>query len=300
MNNSILTSVGAVLSVLLLTTLPACAQNLRFGDIDRLPKPKADARIAYGKDPLQFGDLRLPAGKGLHPVVIVIHGGCWLAEYNLEHLSAFCDALTKAGVATWSLEYRRVGSPGGGWPGAFQDVAQGADYVRELAKKYPLDLSRVIVIGHSAGGHLALWLTARRKLPKNSELYTANPLPLQGVISLAGVTDLAKFAPGCGGAITKLLGGAPEEMPARYQQTSPIELLPLGLPQHLINGARDRIVPLEQGSSYEAAAKKKGDKVKLTVLDKAAHFEMISPQAAEWPVIQEAVFAMLSRKTQGK
>jgi acetyl esterase/lipase len=288
-------------AALLLSLQPACAQNLKFGDIEKLPKPQADARIAYGRDPLQFGDLRLPRGSGPHPVVIVIHGGCWFAQYDLSHLASFCDALTKSGVATWSLEYRRLGNEGGGWPGTFEDVARGADYMRELAKKYPLDLKRVIVIGHSAGGHLALWLAARKKLPQSSELYAADPLSLRGVISLAGVTDLRKFSAGCGGAIAKLLGGSPEEVNARYQQTSPVELLPLGVLQHLISGARDRTVPLDQATPYVTVAKQKGDEVKLTVLDNAAHFEMISPQTTEWAVIEGAVSAMLKvRKAAAK
>jgi acetyl esterase/lipase len=159
---------------------PACAQNLTFGDISKLPQPPADHRISYGPDPLHFGELRLPPGRGPHPVVIVVHGGCWFAEYDLHHLAAFSAALTKLGAATWSLEYRRIGNGGGAWPGTFQDVARGADYVRELAKKYPLDLKRVVIVGHSAGGQLALWLAARHRLPKESALYTPDPLRPSG------------------------------------------------------------------------------------------------------------------------
>ena len=160
-------------------------------------------------------------------------------------------------MATWSLEYRRIGNPGGGWPGTFADVAQGADHLRVLARTYPLDLNRVIVIGHSAGGHLALWLAARRRRRAASALYDKNPLLVHGVVSLAGVTDLKKFRPNCRDAVTKLLGASPQEVAERYQQTSPIELLPLGVEQRLILGAVDEIVPADFGKSYQTAARKR-------------------------------------------
>lgn len=270
------------------------AQPVSFADIQKLPKPPADHRLAYGSDPLQFGELRLPKTKGKPPVVIVVHGGCWFAEYDLHHLAAFSDALTKLGVATWTIEYRRIGDKGGAWPGTFQDVAKGTDYLREVAKKHPLDLRRVVVIGHSAGGQLALWLAARKNLPKSSELYSANPLPVVGVVSLAGISDLKKYRPNCDDSVNKLLGGSPEQFAARYQQTSPIEMLPLKVPVRLIHGKLDRIVPLELGTEYEAAAKQKGDDAHLTTLETAGHFDLISPQVKAWEVVEGAVRALLN------
>ena len=272
---------------------PAQAQNASFADIQKLPKPPADHRLAYGDDPLQFGELRLPKTKGKHPVVVVVHGGCWFAEYDLHHLAAFSDALTNLGVATWSLEYRRIGDKGGAWPGTFQDVAKGTDYLREVAKKHPLDLRRVVVIGHSAGGQLALWLAARKNLPKSSELYSAKPLPLIGVVSLAGITDLIKYRPNCDESVTKLLGGSPEQFAERYQQTSPIELLPLKVPVRLIHGAKDRIVPIELGREFETAAKQKGDDIALTTLEAAGHFDLISPVSNAWSIVEKSVRALL-------
>lgn len=276
--------------------LSAQAQNVSFADIQKLPKPPADHRIAYGDDPLQFGELRLPKTIGKHPVVVVVHGGCWFAEYDLHHLAAFSDALTKLGVATWTIEYRRIGDKGGAWPGTFQDVAKGTDYLREVAKKHPLDLRRVVVIGHSAGGQLALWLAARKNLPKTSVLYAANPLPLVGVISLAGISDLKKYRPNCDDSVNKLLGGSPEQFADRYQQTSPIELLPLKVPVRLIHGKQDRIVPIELGQEFAAAAKRKGDDVTLTILEAAGHFDLISPQVKEWTVIEDAAMGLLKSK----
>lgn len=272
------------------------AQTMSFKDIEKLPKPPADYRISYGDDPLQFGELRLPKTKGKQPVVIVVHGGCWFAEYDLKHLAAFSDALTQLGAATWTIEYRRIGNNGGAWPGTFQDVAKGTDFVQELAKKYPLDLRRVVVIGHSAGGQLALWLAARKNLPKTSVLYMPNPLPLAGVISLAGISDLKKYRPNCGDSVNKLLGGSPEQFAERYQQTSPIELLPLKVPVLLLHGKQDHIVPIELSQEFQKTAKQKGDDVTLLVSETAGHYELISPVSSLWQVVTTSVRSLLKLK----
>src|SRR5260221_7053344 len=129
-------------------------------DILTLPPPKANARIPYGADPLQFGDLRLPSSPGPHPTVIFIHGGYWRNAYNLDHAGHLCAALARAGAATWSIEYRRIGDPGGGWPGTFDDVLHGAEHLAKIGQRYNLDLRRLVASGHSAGGQLVLWLAA--------------------------------------------------------------------------------------------------------------------------------------------
>ncbi len=269
-------------------------RNLTFEDITKLPAPPAGYRIAYGSDPSQFGDLRLPSGKGPFPVAIVIHGGCWYSEYDLKHLASLSAALTGLGIATWSLEYRRIGNVGGGWPGTFQDVANGTDYLRVLAQTHALDLKRVITVGHSAGGELALWLAARSHLPKDSPLYSPDPLRLRGVVSLAGITNLRTYRPNCGDAVNKLLGGSPDEVPLRYQQTSPIELLPMRVPQRLIHGDRDDKVPLSQSNDYEAQAKTRHDDVKLTVVAGAGHFDLIAPGSSAWRAVENAVRSLLN------
>ncbi len=269
-------------------------QNLTFEDITKLSAPPASYRIAYGDDPSQYGELRLPSGKGPFPVAVVIHGGCWYSAYDLKQLASLSAALTGLGIATWNLEYRRIGNVGGGWPGTFQDLANGTDYLRVLAPTHHLDLERVITIGHSAGGELALWLAARSHLPKDSPLYSPNPLQLKGVVSLAGITNLRTYRPNCGDAVNKLLGGAPDEVQVRYQQTSPIELLPLRVPQRLIHGDRDEIVPLSQSSDYEAQAKTKHDDVKLTVIEGAGHFDLIAPGSSAWRAVETAVRSLLN------
>lgn len=291
--STILIRTFTLAAVFFALTQSSVAQNLTFEDIQKLPSPAGAQRIAYGSDPSQFGELRLPLGKGPYPVVVVIHGGCWFSEYDLTHLESLNARLTSLGVATWSLEYRRIGNPGGGWPGTFIDVASGTDHLRKLARSYPLDLKRVIAIGHSAGGQLALWLAARGRLPNDSPLYTKNPLRLTGVVSLAGITDLRRYRPNCGDAVTKLLGGSPEAVPDRYQQTSPRDMLPLRVEQRLIQGTLDKIVPAAFSKDYDVAARRSGDSVQLAILPNAGHFDVIAPQSSAWPSIESAVRSLL-------
>lgn len=285
------------MAMLLCTACTPQEKLLRPPDIVALPSAPANKRIAYGSNSLQFGDLRVPEGKGPYPVAIVIHGGCWGDLADLSIMANFSTTLTSKGVATWNLEYRRVENAGGGWPGTFQDVAAGVDYLRTVAQSWPLDLNRVVTVGHSSGGHLALWAAGRHALPTNSTLYAANPLALRGVISLGGVPDLRGFFDYgkdiCGDRETRLMGGAPSAVPDRYAQASPDELLPLGVPQQLIYGAKDKAVPHDLFMAYEKAARKKGDAVTVTVLKKSGHFEMLSPQTDVWRDVENAILSIL-------
>src|SRR5262249_5141520 len=269
-----------VISSLLLAAIPVLvffrakqAQPSRI--ILTRPAPPADARVSYGSNEFQFGELRLPKGAGPHPVAIVIHGGCWMSQYGLSYMGHLSAALAEAGVATWSVEYRSVGHLGVGWPGSFVDVSRAADHLRTLAKTYPLDLSRVIATGHSAGGHLALWLAARKNLPKDSPVYSSDPLPVRGVVSLAGITDLRRTGPACDENVLQLMGGSARDKAAIYSQASPIELLPLGIPYAIVQGDSDTIIPLAMAKDYADAAKNKGDDAKLVVIEKAGHFEVV-------------------------
>jgi acetyl esterase/lipase len=288
----------------LLWTCAVAAQTRGPLELATADVPPGAVRISYGKDPLQFGELRVPAGKGPHPVAIVVHGGCWVARLGtmseravaIDNMRPLSAALTAAGIATWNIEYRRLGHPGGGWPGTFQDVAQAADFVRTLAKSHPLDLTRVAAIGHSAGGHLVTWLAARAKLPRSSELHTSDPLPLSGAVNLDGPADLraalAIQQPICGSpVITNLLGGSPDERPDRYRAASPIELLPIGVRQELLAGRMFG----SQVARYEVASKNAGDMVHATVLADAGHFVFIDPQSDVWPQVLAAVRRLLTK-----
>jgi acetyl esterase/lipase len=266
---------------------------LTIEDVLRLPSPQPDQRFAYGPDPNQFGELRLPKTHGPHPVAIVIHGGCWRAEYSLNHISSFSAALARNGIATWTFEYRRVGNSGGGWPGTFDDIALGATSLRTRAQRFDLDLDRVVAVGHSAGAQLALWLAGHFRDAKQSTLFAQNPIPLRGVVALAGITDLRRAAQIgiCGEALEKLMAESSTAHPDRYRAASPVEMLPLGVVQHLIHGARDPFVPVKMSEDYVAVARKRGDKAHLTVLPDAGHFELIVP---EYPASQEAIACIKS------
>jgi len=289
---------------LLLLASAVAAQTRGPLDLANAPVPPGARRIAYGTDPLQFGELRVPSTKGPHPVAIVVHGGCWLAKLGtmderavaIDNMRPLASALTDAGIATWNIEYRRLGHTGGGWPGSFQDVANAADFVRTLAKAHQLDLMRVVAIGHSSGGHFAMWLAARTKLPRASELYTANPLTLAGVVNLDGPADLkATLAVQqriCGSpVITDLIGGAPDERPERYRAASPIELLPIGVRQEFFAGRMFGA----QVAPYEAATQKAGDAMRPTLLPDAGHFVFIDPQSDVWPQVLAAVQRLLAK-----
>ena len=297
----VITGNGAGSRLLIFLALLTCtvsAQSRSPVELATAPVPEGARRILYGTDPLQFGELRVPAGKGPHPVAVVVHGGCWLAQIGamdpravaFDNMRPLAAALTDAGIATWNIEYRRLDHTGGGWPGSFQDVARGADFVRTLATSEALDLTRVIAIGHSAGGHFAMWLAARPRLPKSSDLYTDNPLRLVGVVNLDGPADLkatiAVQQPICGRpVITQLLGGSPDAQPTRYREGSPIELLPLGVRQEFFAGQ----MFAAQAAPYEAAARKAGESPRMTVLPSAAHFVFIDPQSDVWPQVLAGV-----------
>jgi acetyl esterase/lipase len=279
------------------TQTPARRATVTWEQISGPAAPPADHRIHYREDALTFGDLRLPRGAGPHPVVVVVHGGCWQSEYDLKYMSHLSAALSQAGMATWTLEYRRIGNAGGGWTGTFEDVARGTDYVRTLAQKFPLDVNRVVVVGHSAGGHLALWLAARHNLPRESPLFTSNPLPLRGVVSLAGITDLRKYGAGagsCNASVIPLLGGKSVDVSSRYAQTNPSELLPLGVPVRLIHGALDPYVPVEQSRDFATLARSKGDNAAFVLVPEIAHFDLVAPFAEVWKRIQDEILSLVS------
>jgi len=259
------------------------------------PPPPADARIKYGDNALQFGDLRLHPGAGPHPVVVMVHGGFWRAKYDLEHVGHLCADLARRGYATWSLEYRRVGNEGGGWPGTFEDVARGMDFLPTLARTHPLDLSRVVVMGHSAGGHLALWLAGRRRIGRGKPLHTAKPFMPRGAVSLAGVVDLerAHALKLSNDIVTEFLGGSPAQVPEHYRLGSPAALAPLGVKQVLIHGTEDDIVPFSLSAEYHTRSARLGDDVRLIPLQGAGHFELINPLAKEWPQVVGALSSLL-------
>jgi acetyl esterase/lipase len=260
-----------------------------------LPPAPATQRVPYGPGALHFGDLFLPAGPGSHPLVLAVHGGFWKARYDLAHLGPLCAALAAEGLAVYSLEYRRVGDAGGGFPGTFLDVARAADFLPELARRHGLRAGPAAALGHSAGGHLALWLAGRHRVTPGSVLNAAPSVPLAGVVALAPVADLEEAARADlgTGAVHALLGGAPEAVPERYAAASPAALLPLGVRQVLVHGTEDDAVPLALSRAYVRAAQARGDRCDLETLEGQDHFAPIDPGSPAFPVVLAALRAVL-------
>jgi acetyl esterase/lipase len=249
-------------------------------------------RVAYGQDPSQVADLHLPPGNGKLPVAVVIHGGFWLKDYGLELATPLARDLVTRGWAAYALEYRRLGN-GGGWPTTLDDVARGIDALAGHAER--LDLSRVVTIGHSAGGQLAAWAAVRPGLPAGAP--GAGPVVrVAAVVSQAGVVDLV----GAGGdtigrPVADFLGATPGENPQRYKLASPYERLPLGVPVTLLHGTSDHVVPIGQSSRFVMAARQAGDRAELVRLPRVGHFELIDPRHETWQICKQKLDALISR-----
>jgi acetyl esterase/lipase len=249
-------------------------------------------RLEYGRRHGQHGDLWLPDGAllsdgpGGFPVVVLLHGGFWKAMYTKGLMTQLAADIIDRGWAAWNLEYRRVGTfPSGGWPATFEDVAAGIDFLASVAGNYGLDLTRVVTVGHSAGGHLGLWAAARGQLPAGVPgALGPSGLRVHGAIGLAPVADLEVAAAlhlG-GGAVQRLVGGLPERYPERYAMASPAALLPLGVPQVLVHGTLDGAVPLSLSQRYVERAVAAGDTATLVTLPGVGHMELIDPASSAW------------------
>ncbi len=272
--------------------------------------PDADhvlTRVARGPDlTLRYGplvdhviDVRLPPRDGSgydapRPLVVVIHGGFWRMAYDRVHAAPQSAALADAGYVVATLEYRRVGPRGGGWPETFDDVAEVVDRGPSLvaaAVRPHVPPSMTILVGHSAGGHLALWAAGRHRLPPSSRWHRRTPGEVAGVVCLAGVTDLVHADElRLGGDATRaLLRGGAKAQPARYATTSPAALLPLGVPATLVHGSDDNVVPVELSRGFARAALAAGDRVELAELPGVGHYELIDPLSRAWPHVLSAV-----------
>jgi acetyl esterase/lipase len=245
--------------------------------------PHAGSKLFYGSDPNQFGELRLPKGHGPFPLIVNVHGGYWSAQYSLTHAGHFCAALSKKGFATWNVEYRRVGNPGGGWPGSFKDVVSAYRFAGQFGKKYKeVNCERIVVVGHSAGGQLALCLAAHE--PSATR-----------VVALAGVVDLHRAWELHLGydAVQDFLGGAPSTVAEHYREADPMQLK-ITADQQLIHGLSDDLVPPELSRDYFKKKNKQHEKVHLHEIPGADHFDLINPHSAAWTTVLEVIEHLLA------
>jgi acetyl esterase/lipase len=274
------------------------AEPMTLEDYMALSGPPPTARLAYGNAPSQYAELFVPAGAGPFPVVVLIHGGCWVKEFQgIVQMRNLAGALIAQGIAVWNVEYRRIDEAGGGYPGTYQDAAAALDLLITNAPAHHLDTHRLVAMGHSAGGHLVQWLAGRGRLPPSSPLYAAHPFPVTEIIALGSIGDLRNRAAGlkqvCGVDIEQLTGRPSAARPDVYADTSPAELVPNGSHTVLINGALDTVSPPQTAVDYAARVRKAGDKVETLVLPQASHFDEVSASSPAWalilPVIQKAL-----------
>lgn len=267
---------------------------LTWADLTARPRPEPQAAIAYGDDPWQRVDLWLPDGAGPFPTVLMVHGGCWttsIADRTLMNWVA--EDLRRDGFAVWNVDYRGVDRPGGGYPGTFRDAAAAADALRGYAPKYGLDLRRVVATGHSAGGHLALWLAARRRLSSDSPLWCATPLAISHVVACGALPDLEAVAAspdnGCGIDVIRELVGVPgSDGRDVYADTSIPPLLPIDVRHDLVNGREDRIVPYRLATDY---AEKAGTEAVMHTVPDTGHVELVTPGTKAWTVTKRLIAA---------
>jgi acetyl esterase/lipase len=257
---------------------PVSAENILS-----TPQPPPDERVAYGADPNQFLEVRLPRTKGPHSVLLNVHGGFWRAKYDLTHAGHLCEALRAAGVATFNLEYRRLGNDGGGWPGTFEDIRSAYRLVRQEQYRFHLDLDHLVVMGHSAGAQLAFCLAAHEPSVRRA-------------ISLAGVVDLKKGVALhlSNDAVAEFLGGKPDAVPEHYREADPMEL---GIPQTrqwLLHGSEDDTVPPEFSRDYALQKKKAGESAKWLEIPQAGHFDLIDPASEAFREVTSTVLTSVA------
>ena len=274
-------------------------------------------QIPYGPEPTSRGELLLPDGPDPFPVVMIIHGGCWLAHLGaMEDYRAMAELLRNDGIATWNIEYRRVGHDGGGWPGTFLDLGKALDHLSVLGRNHPLDLARVTALGHSSGGHFAAWLAIRDQLPASSAIKGDAKVSLAGaVLADAFIDPRVMDSKGLDGALfcgepvlARLLGAEADDAPERLAEISPLKWLPWGIPQHYVISSRRYPVapgrPLADGRTtmampdYPALARAAGDDCKLSVIEDAGHFDFVEAPASDaFIASRQAVLQIVERIT---
>lgn len=298
MSARLVTGFASLLSALSLPGTAAATVPMTLQDYLALSGPAPTARIAYGSAPSQFAELFRPEGKGPFPVVVLVHGGCWTIEYGgISQMHNVAGALAARGIAVWNVEYRRVDEEGGGYPGTYLDMNAALDKLAAEAPRYQLDTSRIVAMGHSAGGQLVQWIGARGKIAATSPLFQPRPLAVRQIISLGGLADLRHekdlIKTSCGRDMVQLTGEPGPARPDVYADTSAAELMPNGSHTVLITGALDTISPPRAAYAFAARAQAAGDSAQVVILPNASHYDEIAATSPAWklilPVLEKAL-----------
>ena len=290
---------SALLPALLFTSA-AVAAPMTLDDYLKLSGPAPTARIAYGSAPSQYAELFRPQGKGPFPVVVLVHGGCWTIQFGgIEQMRNVAGALAAEGIAVWNVEYRRSDEEGGGYPGTYHDINAALDKLGEEAGKYQLDTTRIVAMGHSAGGQLVQWLAGRSRIPASSPLFHPNPLPVREIISLGGLADLRNekelIKSSCGRDTAELAGTPTAARPDVFMDTNAADLTPNGSRTVLITGELDTISPPRAAHDYAARARKAGDRAEVLILPGASHYDEIAATSPAWKLVLPVIRAALER-----
>ena len=276
------------------------AAPMALADYMALGGPVPDAHVAYGPAPSQYAELFVPQGAGPFPVAVLVHGGCWTAKFGgITQLRNMAGALRARGIAVWNVEYRRVDEAGGGYPGMYQDMHAALDTLQAQGARYPLDLARVVAVGHSAGGQLVQWIAGRERIPASSVLYRKNLLPVRAVVSLGGLADLrrerALIKESCGRDTPELAGEPSKERPDVYADTNAAELLPNGTHTILVTGELDTISPPRVAHDYARRAQAAGDSAEVVILPGASHYDEVAATSFAWPQVLAAIERAVAR-----
>jgi acetyl esterase/lipase len=264
-----------------------------------LKGPAPSEHIAYGPAPRQFVELFEPRGSGPFPVAVLIHGGCFQNQYQgMSQLRGMAGALAAKGIAVWSIEYRGVDTPGGGYPGTFLDVRSGLDLLAAQAEARHIDLGRLAIVGHSAGAVLALWAAGSEKLPRSSPLYEAHPLAVRKVVALGGFGDFRAVArtvmkDRCGVDVRQITGSPTADRPDVYADTNAFDLTPNGSAIVFINGDHDAIVTPKESADYAARVRQRGDTAETILLPGGSHFDEVAVTSRSWPLVERAILKAL-------
>lgn len=266
------------------------AQPMKLADYLALKGPAPTARLAYGSTPSQYAELFLPAGAGPFPVVVLVHGGCWTVRFGgIDQMKNMAGALAAQGIAVWNVEYRRVDEEGGGYPGMYHDMNGALALLRANAAKYRLDTSRVVAVGHSAGGQLVQWIAGRSRLPASSELRVDDPLRVKAVVSLGGLANLRReqvlIRQSCGREPAQLAGQSSEARPDIFADTNAADLIDPAVRTYLVTGELDTISPPRVARDFAAHAHRQGAPAEVVILPQASHYDEVAASSPAWPEV---------------